>query len=226
MDLTSIDDAEIDSYLLSESEVKLKTAMWTRVNAEYLKEKAEKEERERKEEEEAAKEGRELKRKRPRGRPATTEAKKAKVNLGGNATAIEAIEKIAAEKKISTKINYDVLRSLSSTLIGSPNGPLASPKVEAASSPSGLLNTSKTSDDLEKETVPGQSEAAVVEKEKTLEDSEPIIESGPVARTTGDDELEEDLVEDDEDETCMSAAELLSKHRGDNSDEEYYEEDY
>ena len=35
----------------------------------------------------------------------------------GNATAIEAIEKIVQEKKISTKINYDVLKNL--TLPGS-----------------------------------------------------------------------------------------------------------
>merc|ERR1712172_441302 len=43
---------------------------------------------------------------------------------GGNQTAIEAIEKIVAEKKMSTKINYDVLRSLSSPMATpSPNTP-------------------------------------------------------------------------------------------------------
>ena len=39
-------------------------------------------------------------------------APKKAASSGNNATAIEAIEKIVQEKKISTKINYDVLRSL------------------------------------------------------------------------------------------------------------------
>ncbi|QQP40978.1 Transcription factor IIIB 90 kDa subunitlike [Caligus rogercresseyi] len=76
-----------------------------KVNADYLKEKAEKEERERLEALAAEKEGRD-----PRKRKKNN--KKAKVNLGANNTALEAIEKIVQEKKISTKINYDVLKSL------------------------------------------------------------------------------------------------------------------
>ncbi|TRY78164.1 hypothetical protein TCAL_07573 [Tigriopus californicus] len=105
LDLDGIDEDEIDSYIMSEHEIKFKTEMWLKVNAEYLKEKAEKEERERKEEEEALKEGREIKKKKKT-------PKKPKVNMGGNQTALEAIEKIVQEKKISTKINYEVLRSL------------------------------------------------------------------------------------------------------------------
>ena len=65
-----------------------------RVNAEYLKEKAEKEERERKEEEEAIREGREIKRKKKSAPPGGKDGKKQKVNLGGNQTAMEAIEKM------------------------------------------------------------------------------------------------------------------------------------
>ena len=56
MDLTGIDDDEIDTYIMTEREIKCKTDLWMRVNAEYLREKAEKEERERKEEEEAIRE--------------------------------------------------------------------------------------------------------------------------------------------------------------------------
>ena len=113
LDLTGIDDDEIDGYIMSPEEIDYKTKMWMKVNAEYLKEKAEKEERERKELEEAEKDGKDVKKrivgqvKKPRG------PKKAS-SSGNNATAIEAIEKIVQEKKISTKINYDVLRSLAS----------------------------------------------------------------------------------------------------------------
>ena len=59
--------------------------------------------------------GREIK-KRTRKTAATAKEKK-KGGGPGNATAIEAIEKIVQEKKISTKINYDVLKNL--TLPGS-----------------------------------------------------------------------------------------------------------
>ena len=110
LDLTDIDDAEIDGYIMTDKEIEFKTKMWMRVNAEYLKEQEEKAERERKEQEEAEKEGREIKKK-----PKKTKKKQTKSEQhAGHQTAIEAIEKIVAEKKISTKINYDVLRSLSS----------------------------------------------------------------------------------------------------------------
>ena len=94
MDLTGIDDDEIDSYIMTEREIKCKTDLWMRVNAEYLREKAEKEERERKEEEEAIREGRELKRKKKSLPQGGKDGKKQKINLGGNQTAMEAIEKM------------------------------------------------------------------------------------------------------------------------------------
>merc|ERR1712029_873645 len=88
LDLTGIDDDEITGY---------------------LKAKAEKEEREKQEADEAAKEGREIKK---RSRKTAGSAKEKKKGGPGNATAIEAIEKIVQEKKISTKINYEVLKNL------------------------------------------------------------------------------------------------------------------
>jgi len=118
LDLTGIDDDEIDGYLMTKDEVNYKTKMWEMINADYIKAKAEKEEREKQEAEEAAKEGREIK-KRTRKTAATAKEKK-KGGGPGNATAIEAIEKIVQEKKISTKINYDVLKNL--TLPGSSSG--------------------------------------------------------------------------------------------------------
>ena len=38
LDLTGIDDDEIDGYIMSDSEAEFKTKMWMRVNAEYLRE--------------------------------------------------------------------------------------------------------------------------------------------------------------------------------------------
>lgn len=39
-------------------------------------------------------------------------------NLGQNGTALEAIEKVVQERKISTKINYEVLANLSQGALG------------------------------------------------------------------------------------------------------------
>lgn len=112
LDLSGIDDEEIEGYIMSPEEIEYKTKMWLKVNAEYLKEKAEKEERERKEAEEAEKEGKDIKKRNIGGQGKKPRASKKTSSSGNNATAIEAIEKIVQEKKISTKINYDVLRSL------------------------------------------------------------------------------------------------------------------
>ena len=38
LDLTGIDDDEIDGYIMSDKEIEFKTKMWMRVNAEYLRE--------------------------------------------------------------------------------------------------------------------------------------------------------------------------------------------
>ena len=118
LDLNGIDDSEIDGYIMTDKEIEFKTQMWHRINAEYLKEQAEKAERERKEAEEAEKEGREIKKK-----PRRTKKAKLETKPGGHSTAIEAIEKIVAEKKISTKINYDVLKSLNSPSPMTPSSP-------------------------------------------------------------------------------------------------------
>ncbi|KMQ93424.1 transcription factor iiib 90 kda subunit [Lasius niger] len=72
-----IDDEELDSYILSEKESQSKSALWNKVNADYLVQQKEKEEKRLKEKEEG-----------------------------------EAIEKMLQEKKISSKINYEVLKSI------------------------------------------------------------------------------------------------------------------
>merc|ERR1719234_808587 len=47
--------------------------------------------------------------------------KKQNRNLGQNGTALEAIEKVVQERKISTKINYDVLKNLTMGVSGGTN---------------------------------------------------------------------------------------------------------
>lgn len=95
-DLADIDDEEINSYILTENEAANKAKLWEKLNQEYLTLQLEKRARE-------EVEGKKEKKKR----------KPKPKNAGGMAkTAGEAIEKMLREKKISTKINYDVLKNL------------------------------------------------------------------------------------------------------------------
>lgn len=99
LDLEGLDDDEIDGYIMTEDESKYKDEMWNKLNADYLKEAKAKEER--------------LAREKEEGKP---EKKKRRVsrkkNIGPSNTAGEAIEKMLQEKKISTKINYEILKTL------------------------------------------------------------------------------------------------------------------
>ncbi|KAJ8411688.1 hypothetical protein AAFF_G00153260 [Aldrovandia affinis] len=100
LDLSGIDDDEIERYILNDKEVQIKTALWMKQNADYLKEQKEKEERIAKEKELGI-----YKEQKPR------KPSKKREPIRAN-TAGEAIEKMLEQKKISTKINYDVLRDL------------------------------------------------------------------------------------------------------------------
>ena len=104
LDLTGIDEDEIDLYILTEKEVRWKTAMWQKVNKEYLEEQEVKAKREEEEREELIRQGIDPDKKK--------KIYKKKCNLRHNGTALEAIEKLVQEKKISTKINYDALKNL------------------------------------------------------------------------------------------------------------------
>ncbi|XP_022068099.1 BRF1 RNA polymerase III transcription initiation factor subunit b [Acanthochromis polyacanthus] len=99
LDLDGIDDQEIEKYILNDKEVEVKTELWMKQNAEYLKEQKEKEERINKEKEQGT-----YKEK--------TKKKYKKREQIMASTAGEAIEKMLEKKKISSKINYDVLRDL------------------------------------------------------------------------------------------------------------------
>ncbi|XP_023727508.1 transcription factor IIIB 90 kDa subunit isoform X1 [Cryptotermes secundus] len=112
IDLTGIDDDEIDSYIMSEQEAQYKDSLWMKINATYLKEQKEKEER--------------LAREKEEGKPEKKKRKpcqrKPKNNNAAN-SAGEAIEKMLQEKKISSKINYDVLKSLNVKSLDTPQTP-------------------------------------------------------------------------------------------------------
>ncbi|EFO21323.2 BRF1 protein [Loa loa] len=102
LDLEGIDDEEIDTYILTEEEVDLKTRFWMKLNGEHLKE-MERRRRER-EEEEREKDNSIKKRRRTNG------IRKKEPIVA--ATAQEAMEKVIHEKKLSNKINYDILREI------------------------------------------------------------------------------------------------------------------
>jgi transcription factor IIIB subunit 2 len=109
IDLSGIDDNEIDSYIMSEQEVQYRNYLWMKINATYHKEQKEKEERLAKEKEEGKPEKK--KRKLCPRKPKNNNA----ANSGG-----EAIENMFQENKISSKINYDVLKSLSANSLDTP----------------------------------------------------------------------------------------------------------
>ena len=98
LNLEGLDDVEIDGYILTESEAVLKDRLWNKMNAEYLKTAKEREERAAKEREE--------------GKPEKKKRRSKKKPIGPSSTALDAIQKVLQEKKISSKINYDILKSL------------------------------------------------------------------------------------------------------------------
>ncbi|CAN9508005.1 unnamed protein product [Ophioblennius macclurei] len=131
LDLNGIDDQEIDKYILNEEEVEVKTELWMKQNEEYLKEQKEKEERINREKEEGT--YKEKKKKKYRKREQIQAS-----------TAGEAIEKMLEKKKISSKINYDVLRDLNgggaSPSGAGPSGSASEPPEPGAAPPPRRLN--------------------------------------------------------------------------------------
>ncbi|KAF4070796.1 hypothetical protein AMELA_G00277610 [Ameiurus melas] len=107
LDLEGIEEDEIEKYILNEKEVQAKTELWMKQNEEYLREQKEKEERIAKEKEQGI----------YKEKPKKTSKRREPIRAS---TAGEAIEKMLEQKKISSKINYDVLRDLNSKGSSSP----------------------------------------------------------------------------------------------------------
>ncbi|XP_048520405.1 transcription factor IIIB 90 kDa subunit, partial [Dendroctonus ponderosae] len=116
LDFDDIDDEELDTYILTEAESETKHTLWTEINADYLQKQKDKEEQLKKETEEGKPE------KKPRKRPTK------RTRIGPANSAGEAIERIIHEKKISSKINYDVLKNLNI----SPSDDTPTPNEESA----------------------------------------------------------------------------------------------
>merc|ERR1712127_950909 len=102
LDLTGIDDNEIDSMLLSKDEIKTKAKLWLRANKDWLKEQKVREDQKKRDKDEQDKREPHQKQKKQRVR-------KPKNNMPV-ANPQEAIERMLQEKKLSSKINYDVLK--------------------------------------------------------------------------------------------------------------------
>lgn len=98
-DLDVLDDEELDAYILSPEEAKQKSESWMSLNSGYLEKEREREELKK------AKESTKPDKKRKRSCKKFNRQPVA-------ATAFEAIEKMLQEKKLSNKINYEVLKNL------------------------------------------------------------------------------------------------------------------
>ncbi|XP_061097050.1 transcription factor IIIB 90 kDa subunit-like isoform X2 [Conger conger] len=219
LNLDGIDEEEIERYILNDKEVEIKTELWMKQNEEYLKEQREKEERIAKEKELGI--YKEQKPKKPGRKREPIRA----------STAGEAIEKMLEQKKISSKINYDVLRDLNSKGSGGgsgaspsrkPNEPPA-PKVaggkrlpgrrkRASSARSLAAHVSSMAKRL-RPLISAQANKRLAEEQAALA-SPPatppgpsatvVVESGPVVY---DEEAEEE--EEEAEEPCVSAMELM-----------------
>lgn len=239
LELDGLDDDELDAYIMTDAEVKLKTKFWTMHHAEYLKELEEKEARKAQELEENA------------NKPEPKKRKRRKRNNVQANTAGEAIEKMLQEKRISNKINYDVLKSLNSTDVGFP---LELQLLEGAgSSEVDLVETasvvSETTKRRRKEKPPPQKLTSLMSTIKSIAMSQPkeirldsddeeepaseVVTEPSSKHLAAMQELEDEMLEQEEEdldedyeekEQHLSVAQLLGQHRGEEQDEYYIEE--
>ncbi|KAI8479474.1 transcription factor TFIIIB subunit brf1 [Branchiostoma belcheri] len=179
LDLTGINDEELDWFLLNDEEVRIKTEIWTQANADYIQKMKEKEEKEALEKEQGIHKPEQKKKRKPK--------KKQPIQAS---TAGEAIEKMLQEKKISSKINYDVLRDLNketetkkplditpSRLTPSRlQPPLISPTVPARTA----LRLPTVGSSKRPHVKVEETEEKLVGKRPKLEGSEVVVETGPV----------------------------------------------
>ncbi|KAK7077123.1 transcription factor TFIIIB subunit brf1 [Halocaridina rubra] len=217
LDLTGIDEGEIDSYILSDREIRFKTEIWMKINKEYLEEMKLKQERELKEEEERKKEGKPPKKKK-------NYTKKNKSNTPAN-TAGEAIEKMLLEKKLSNKINYDVLRSLKAD-DSEENADIPEEKPNVKLLKAKPVETPEGISSVLHSLTGKRPKSPHAEDEKP---SKKILEDIQKRNFNNEEEDEEEIEDDDveeEDEGSLSTAQLLRRRRGEDQDMDDYFDDY
>nr|CAD7196629.1 unnamed protein product [Timema douglasi] len=224
IDLMGIDEDEIDSYIMTEQESRNKDVLWMKINESYLRDKKEKEEKLAKEREEGKPEKK--KRKPPK-----------KKNSQPANSAGEAIEKMLQEKKISSKINYDVLKSLSVKPIDSFKPPPKDITTDSNSSASTLSADIPSEPSLSSDPVitsarmsrlgprldaeprkPKNAPSiglplATSEEQTTVP---PVIEILPDTELEDDEEYEDEVEPENNDEVSLS--QMLNQHR----DDDYY----
>ncbi|KAL3279181.1 hypothetical protein HHI36_016694 [Cryptolaemus montrouzieri] len=218
MNFDDIDDAEIDMYIMTENEYQHKNGLWHKRNAAYLEEQKIREERLRKEKEEGKPEKKKRKATRRKNIPAA--------NSAG-----EAIEKIIQEKKISAKINYDVLKCLNAKPKTEPKTKVEIPEASTSQSiPKRRRLSSVSSNCSEKSTASQKWKPSVAQavnkrnKDRGL--GLPVVTSEikekEESNITSEEELDDDYYENPPTEQNeMGVLQMLRQHRDDNDESEY-----
>ncbi|XP_057400624.1 transcription factor IIIB 90 kDa subunit isoform X4 [Balaenoptera acutorostrata] len=216
LDLSGIDDLEIDRYILNEAEARVKAELWMRENAEYLREQREKEARIAKERELGIYKEHKPKKSCKRREPIQA------------STAGEAIEKMLEQKKISSKINYSVLRDLDSKGGGGPHKEDARPQERAGARKLSRRKTPASRSGADPVASVGKRLRPMVSTQpakkvavgEALFPSAPslgaeparptavVVESGPVSYHPEEDADEEEPDEEDG-EPCVSALQMM-----------------
>ncbi|KAI6049578.1 transcription factor IIIB 90 kDa subunit isoform X6 [Marmota monax] len=231
LDLSGIDDLEIDRYILNESEARVKAELWMRENAEYLREQREKEARIAKEKELGIYKEHKPKKSCKRREPIQA------------STAGEAIEKMLEQKKISSKINYSVLRDLNSKGGRSPQNEDARPAERASSKKLSRRRTAASRNRADPGTSIGKRLRPLVSMQtakkvamgeavlpsppapgaEVVRPAAVLVESGPVSYHPEEDADEEDADEEDG-EPCVSALQMMggNDYGCDGDDDEGY----
>ncbi|KAL0269254.1 UNVERIFIED_CONTAM: hypothetical protein PYX00_007058 [Menopon gallinae] len=200
-----LDDDELDQYIMSDREAKFKDTLWMKINEEYLQAQKEKEEKLAKEREEG----------KPEKKRKKYSTKKAK-NVPAAKTAGEAIEKMLQEKKMSTKINYEVLKSLT----------LPTPEKDSEETIFSRIRIG-TEKPAAEERKAGTSGGAA-SKTKTKKTDKAETEEVNALRKIADEGDADEFADDAEPEkTEMSLTQLLNQHRNDvDEGEEFYGDEY
>ncbi|CAL8111524.1 unnamed protein product [Orchesella dallaii] len=239
LDLDGIDDDEIDAYLMTREEALKKKETWEKINADYIQQQKIKQEQLEKERLEGKPE---KKKKKKQAKPKPTFQAK---------SANEAIKIMLMERKMSNKINYDVLKTLSGVdgaeglLSGNEEASTASTEPVTVIESGPVVPPSRKRNLTESETEDKPAVASTSKKSKPVKiktESKPstvdlkvgIIEQEPVVIEQGSAEVVVESgpvnVEDFEDENEsegeeeLSARQLLTQFRGeDEGDDDYYE---
>lgn len=229
IDLNDIDDNEIDSYIMSEQEAMNKDTLWMKVNADYLNEMKEKEEKAKRDQEE----GKPEKKKR---KPYNKKGKSNQSTPSGSAG--ESVQKMLREKKLSSKLNYDVLKNLSvdlhTDLVPVVSNPAKRERSTSASENADETPAEEPSPKIVKTEKPPRVATAIRRGKKVEPVGFPMlgdhsVSELPETSAVGAEEADEDFDdmdgEDDQpEEQEQSLSQLLNRHRGE--DEDFGDYDY